>query len=250
VRSNASFANNRVCQIYLLGADAPTVYKSDSVWSHELGTKNKIGDGRADVMASVFRIDWSNIQSLIFMPTCGNIYTNNLGKAISPGGDVELHAQLVRRLTLSASAGYTDAHNTEATTRIRGGGTVMLAADGAKFAIPKISGSAALYYEHALFGTGHDGYLNIAWDYASSYERNPPAGVCGADPGTTHAEVVQSLSARFGARFSGFNVSMLADNLTNAHPELPRYLETTASGVFRGRTLRPRTLGIAATYAF
>jgi iron complex outermembrane receptor protein len=247
---NASYANNFVCQIDLQGADAPAVYKSDSVWSYELGTKNKLAGGRADVSASVFRIDWSDIQSLIFMPTCGNIYTDNLGKAVSQGGDLELHAQVVHGLTLSVSAGYTDAHYVETTTRVFGTGPVTLAQDGQKLPIPKVSGSAALYYERALSGSGREGYLNLTWDYAGSYERNAPAGVFGADPSTSHADAVQSLSARLGARLGAFDVSVFADNLTNAHPELLRYHETTLSTVFRGRTLRPRTLGLTATYLF
>ena len=44
---NASYAGNPVCQIDLrtIGvADAPTTYKSDSVWSYEVGTKNKVLD--------------------------------------------------------------------------------------------------------------------------------------------------------------------------------------------------------------
>ena len=247
---NPSYAGNFVCQIDLRGADAPTVYKPDSVWSYELGTKNKLANGRADLSASIFRIDWSDIQSLIFMPTCGNIYTDNLGKAVSQGADVDLHAQLVHGLTLSVSAGYTDAHYTQTTTRLFGGGAVTLASNGEQLPIPKVSGSAALYFEHALRGGGNDGYFNLTWNYAGAYNRNPPTGVFGADTTTATAVTVQSLSARFGARLGGFDFSLFADNLTNAHPELVRYHETIASTVFRGRTLRPRTFGLTAVYAF
>ena len=245
---NPSYAGNFVCQIDLQGADAPAVYKSDSVWSYEIGTKNRLANGRADISASVFRIDWSNIQSLIFMPTCGNIYTDNLGKAVSQGGDLELHAEVAPGLRLSLSAGYTDAHYTETTTRVFGGGTVVLAANGEKLPIPKVSGSAALYYEHALFNSGHEGYVNLTYDFAGSYDRNPPNGAFGADPTTDYSVAVRSLSARAGARFGAFDISIFADNLTNAAPELLRYHETTASPVFRARTLRPRTIGLTVNY--
>jgi outer membrane receptor protein involved in Fe transport len=183
------------------------------------------------------------------MPTCGNIFTDNLGRAVSQGADMELHAQIARGLTLSLSAGYTDAHYTETTTRTFGGGTVVLALDGQKLAIPKLSGSAALYYEHALFGSGHEGYVNLSYDYAGSYDRNPPTGVFGEDPTTGHAVAVQSLSARAGARLGSLDLSVFADNLTNAAPEVLRYHETTASPVFRARTLRPRTIGLTLAYA-
>ena len=245
---NASYAGNVVCQIDLQGANAPAVYKSDSVWSYEIGTKNRFANGRADITASVFHVDWSNIQSLIFMPTCGNIYTDNLGKAVSQGGDLELHAEVAPGLRLSLSAGYTDAHYTQTTTRMFGGGTVVLAATGEKLPIPKVSGSAALYYQHALFDSGHEGYVNLTYDFAGSYDRNPPNGVFGADPTTDFSVAVRSLSARAGAHFGAFDISIFADNLTNAAPELLRYHETTASPVFRARTLRPRTIGLTVNY--
>ncbi len=247
---NATYANNPVCQIDLQGADAPTVYRSDTVWSYELGTKNRLADGRADISGSVFRINWSDIQSLIYMPTCGNIYSDNLGKAVSQGADLELHAQLVRGLTLSVSAGYTDAHYVETTIRTFGTGPVTLAQSGQQLPIPKVTGSAALYFEHALPGAADNAYLSLSYDYAGAYERGVPVGVFGADPSTNSASAVQSLSTRVGARFGGFDLSLFADNLTNAHPELLRYHETTASTVYRARTLRPRTVGLTASYAF
>ena len=237
---NPTYANNPVCQIDLQGADAPTVYRSDTVWSYELGTKNRLAGGHADLSASVFRINWSDIQSLIYMPTCGNIYSDNLGKAVSQGADLELHAQLVRGLTLSVSAGYTDAHYVETTIRTFGTGPVTLAQNGQQLPLPKVTGSAALYFEHALPGAADNAYLSLSYDYAGAYERGVPVGVFGADPSTASASAVQSLSARFGARFGGFDVSLFADNLTNAHPELLRYHETTASSVYRARTLRHR----------
>ena len=247
---NPTYATNPVCQIDLQGADAPTVYRSDTVWSYEAGTKNRLANGRADVSASVFRINWSDIQSLIYMPTCGNIYSDNLGKAVSQGADLELHAQLVRGLTLSVSAGYTDAHYVETTIRTFGTGPVTLAQSGQNLPIPKVTGSAALYFEHALPGAVQDAYFNLSYDYAGTYERGVPIGVFGADPTTSNAAAVQSLSARLGARVAKFDLSLFADNLTNAHPELLRYHETTASSVYRARTLRPRTIGLNASYAF
>jgi iron complex outermembrane receptor protein len=245
---NASYAGNFVCQLDLQGADAPTVYKSDSVWSYEIGAKNRLPGGRGDISASVFRINWSDIQTLIFLPTCGNIFTDNLGKAISQGGDIELHARIANGLTLSLSAGYNDAHYTETTTRTFGGGTVLLAQDGEKLAVPKVSGSASLYYEQPLFGSDHRGYAALTYDYAGAYDRNPPPPVFGADPATQRAVAVYSLSLRLGARLGNLDLSAFADNLTNAAPELLRYHETTASPVFRARTLRPRTIGLTLAY--
>ena len=247
---NASYAGNPICQIDLrtIGIpDAPTTYKSDSVWSYEVGTKNKVLNGRAEISASAFRINWSNIQSLVFLPTCGNIYTDNLGAAVSQGADIDLHARLLPGLTWRVSAGYTDAHYSETRTMASG---VILARQGEALPIPKVSGSTSLDYERDLFASQHTAYVNLTYDYAGSYERNPPAGVFGADPTTQFAVPVHSVSTRGGVRFGALDLSLFADNLTNSAPEVLRFHETNASPVFRGRTLRPRTIGLTAIYGF
>jgi outer membrane receptor protein involved in Fe transport len=247
---NASYAGNPVCQIDLrtIGIpDAPTTYKSDSVWSYEIGTKNRVLNGRAEISASAFRINWSSIQSLIFLPTCGNIYTDNLGAAVSQGGDIDLHARLVPGLTWNLSAGYTDAHYSQTRTMASG---VTLAREGERLPIPKVSGSTSLDFEHDLFASEHTAYINLTYDYAGSYERSPPSGVFGADPTTQFAVAVHSLSARGGVRFGGLDLALFADNVTNSAPELLRFHETNASPVYRGRTLRPRTVGLTAIYGF
>jgi len=247
---NSSFAGNPVCQLdfQALGiADAPTTYRSDSVWSYEIGTKNRVLDGRADVSASVFRINWSNIQTLIFLPTCGNIYTDNVGAAVSQGGDLELHASPVEWLTWSLSAGYTDAHYSETRTLASG---ITLARSGDNLPIPKVSGSAALYLERSVFNSGSKGYLNLTYDYAGAYDRDPSNGVFGADPTTRQAVAVRSLSLRGGVRLAGVDLSAFADNVTNSSPEVLRYHETIASTVYRARTIRPRTIGLTVTYGY
>jgi iron complex outermembrane receptor protein len=247
---NASYAGNPVCQIDLRAIgipDAPPTYKSDSVWSYEVGTKNKVLNGQAEISASAFRINWSNIQSLIFLPTCGNIYTDNLGAAVSQGADIDLHARILPGLTWRLSAGYTDAHYSQTRTMASG---VTLAREGEPLPIPKVSGSTSLDFERELFASEHTAYVNLTYDYAGSYDRNPPTGVFGADPTTQYAVAVHSLSGRGGVRLGALDLALFADNVTNSSPQLLRYHETNAAPVFRGRTLRPRTIGLTAIYGF
>ncbi len=42
------------------------------------------------VNASLFYIDWNNIQQNVYLPACGEQFTANLGKAKSEGGDLEV----------------------------------------------------------------------------------------------------------------------------------------------------------------
>lgn len=48
-------------------------------------------------------------------------------------------------------------------------------------------------------------------------------------------------------RWSGYDVSLFVDNLTNAHPDLTRYSEVIGNPEHRDFTFRPLTVGVAAS---
>jgi hypothetical protein len=65
--------------------------------------------------------------------------------------------------------------------------------------------------------------------------------------------VVNNLSARAGLRFDGCDLSMYANNLTNAHPlmfESRDIADDATDKLYFGRGVRPRTIGITATYRY
>jgi iron complex outermembrane receptor protein len=64
---------------------APLSYASDSVWSYEVGAKNRLLDDRVQLETSVSHIDWSNLQQNILLADCGASYVTNAGKAVSNG---------------------------------------------------------------------------------------------------------------------------------------------------------------------
>ncbi len=89
--------------------EGPTTFGSDSLWSYELGTKSQFFQRRMTLNASVFYIDWKNIQTLKSLPNCGFYFTENAGALESKGFEVEMMAMPMRGLTLTLAATYTDA---------------------------------------------------------------------------------------------------------------------------------------------
>jgi outer membrane receptor protein involved in Fe transport len=85
---------------------APTGYKSDSVWSYEVGAKSHTG--WLTVNGSAYYEDWSGIQQTVAL-TCGFNYTDNLGRANIYGAELEMRAALPSNIVLSESLGYTNA---------------------------------------------------------------------------------------------------------------------------------------------
>src|ERR1700730_10778260 len=92
---------------------APGQFSSDSLWSSEIGSKNTFWNHRLQINASLFYIDWRNIQQNVYLPSCGEQFTANLGKAKSEGGDVEVLYRPIEALTFDLTAAYTDARLTK-----------------------------------------------------------------------------------------------------------------------------------------
>ncbi|MEO7026721.1 MAG: TonB-dependent receptor, partial [Caulobacteraceae bacterium] len=57
------------------GTGFPTSYNSDSVWSYEVGSKDRFFDRKLQVSGSAYYITWSNIQQAFYVPVCGIQFT-------------------------------------------------------------------------------------------------------------------------------------------------------------------------------
>jgi iron complex outermembrane recepter protein len=230
------------CNIAAQGYDkAPAEYHSDSLWSYEVGTKNQLIDHRLEVLASAYHINWSNIQQVVYISNCGQQFVDNLGKATSNGFDVQLTAHPVKGLTLNGAVGFTSA--TYSTT------IPYLVQKGDHIDTNPWSAIVGANYDFTAFNN-HEGYFRADYTYHSSSAltaiRNPLNG--GYDPGALPAPETNYLTLRGGLRFTGVDVSLFIDNVTNTAPALTRYSEVLGNPVYRDLTFRPRTIGMTMTY--
>jgi outer membrane receptor protein involved in Fe transport len=82
---------NRPVPIPLCSADlaglgltqAPPDYKSDKLWSYELGVKSRALQNSVVMTGAVYDIRWTNIQTDIILPTCTFDIKDNIGSAES-----------------------------------------------------------------------------------------------------------------------------------------------------------------------
>ena len=91
----------------------PGTYSSDSLWSYEIGGKNTFLDHRLQINTSLFLINWKNIQQNVYLPSCGEQFTANLGQVQSRGGDIDVQYRPIDPLTLGLTVAYTDARFTK-----------------------------------------------------------------------------------------------------------------------------------------
>jgi len=258
----------------------PGQFSSDSLWSYEIGSKNTFLDHRLQINASLFYIDWRNIQQNVYLPSCGEQFTANLGKAKSEGGDVEVLYKPIEALTFDLTAAYTDARLTKSSCA----GSLTYDAASASCTAPGTTASPIATKGDALLGApwsftasaeyhfpewaGRTPYARLDFQHSTAQKSLLPGqdnnnGLF--DTTIPGLPVLNNLQVRAGMRFNGVDLSAYADNLTNAHPQLfesrdiapysngpgsnPRTGPTTDTLYF-GRGVRPRTIGVTATYRY
>jgi outer membrane receptor protein involved in Fe transport len=231
---------------------APTSYKSDYVWSYEVGAKDKLFNERVQINSSVFHLDWSQIQQVIPL-SCGETYITNTGRAVSDGFDLDLQALITDRLRFNAGIGYVNAYfNSNVSSPL---GPLVLAGDKIGL-LPQVYApwnlNLVATYEIPL-SWGDTIHLRGSYQHNS---RNPgpfttqtPTSpsyypLLVADPPTdlTNCRVIYTRGK--------LDISMFLNNAFNAHPLLGKYQDTATSNLITYTTFRPRTVGLSGDLKF
>ena len=229
----------------------PNTYRPDTVWSYEVGAKDRLLDGRLILDGSAYLIKWKNIQTDVFLPDCQYDFVDNLADATAKGFDLGFQAKPLRALTLSGTLGYTKATFDRAA--LSPSGRVVFVSGSA---VPNSGPPWTIYlsgeYDFDLF-SAKDFYARVDYTHTST-ERRTGAALYGApqyDPLLFPNPAYSITNARLGWRVGGADISVFVNNLANAHPLLSAMFEH--STVFDSQdwtfsALRPRTYGLTVTY--
>ncbi len=241
-------------------SQAPLSFKSDSVNSYELGSKNKIGDSFR-IAASIYYITWRGIQQNVYMQSCGFQFTSNFSDAVSKGADIEIEYVPTASLKLDLAVGRTEAHYTStAGTPAHLIAPAGDAVEGQAYG-PAPPWTVALGAQYDFNAFDRKSFVRLDYEYWGRSDRLSPT----EDPRT--ATFVQGafttpsysyVTARAGTTFGNWNVSAFVDNLFNTHPQildssdafsvLDPFNANPPSQLVTSYTLRPRTIGLTAIY--
>ncbi len=226
----------------------PETFDSDSVWSYELGAKSRLFGGRLYVDASVYRVEWSDIQANVSLPNCAYNFVDNLGNATSDGFDIALSVLVTERLTLSGAYGYNDPSFDEDATSP--GGEVIFAGGSA---VPNAGAPQTCSFtgEYTIPIGANQGYARLDYSWSDEWRRvaeQVPSDPF-YDPRLKPTEAYGVVNLRLGMQFGDWDVSLFGQNLTNESPRL----ELSASSYYDPQdwsdvALRPRTIGLTATW--
>ena len=230
---------------------APTTFKSDSLWSYELGEKSTFLDHHLIADFDAYLEDWYNPQVATNLAGFG--LTVNGGDARVKGLEGQLEGLLGAGFDLSLNASYTDAEFVESSA-ISGYPRGTQIPD-----TPKVSASLVLQWERELAnGLSVSGSLED--DYTGS-RTDLPFGVTATlqtmDSLLVHLPSYNLANLRFGLRGQRDNgdrwsATLFVDNLANkvvlVDPQPQISLLTQAFD--RYVINQPRTAGIDVSYQF
>jgi len=233
-------------------------FSPDTAKNYEVGLKGLIG-GRIRYSASLYRVDWHNIQLDAFAPVTGIQIVVNGQQARSQGLELEVQAALTNELSATIGGSYTDAKLTEDFIRAN-----FVGQKGDRLPlVPKTQLTAALDYVVPLLQDREVSFhVDAAYRSAVNTSVNNLQASTDDDTGeTTVAENIYSTNFRHLGGFTTLNagvgfqatkalkVRLYCNNLTNQFGittwAVARQPEQSTEYV-----TRPRTGGINVTYSF
>jgi len=249
---------------------APLTYKSDSTQNYEIGSKNSVSNW-LKIATSVYYIKWNDIQQSLYVAgNCGLQFTDNLGQAVSWGGDVQAQMQF-GPVHVDLAAGYTSARfsqdapigcqtqvaPTPEIPCLASNGNAISGQEGINYA-PGSSPpwTVALGVEYAFKLGQRDAFVRADWQYESRNEWLAAV----QDPhndGTYNFGYSYTLpstsftSLRGGVTFGDWQLAAFCDNLFDSHT-VNNYSLGQTDGTYTPQqnawTFRPRTVGITFTW--
>jgi outer membrane receptor protein involved in Fe transport len=221
----------------------PDAFKPDSLWSFELGSKMRLLDNRLSLNMAVFYIKWKDIQQDVVLPESGFDFETNVGKATSVGFEADARWRATDQFTLTAGVGWTKATFAEdmpslgtdanGELNVRKGDRVQGVPEysvrlGAEYRFrPLSTGEAFVRGSVKWTGKSHGTFVRESTDFIR------PAYV--------------SADASAGLTFDRWEVTVFVKNLANNQKIIQR---PNIQGVDEAFYLRPRTIGVSASYEF
>lgn len=216
--------------------------KPDTLYNYEIGTKGTAADGRIAFDASVYHMDWKNIQLELAVPIDGIPYTSvvNGASAIGDGVDLALDFTPVENVTVSPSVSVNDL---EMSSDVISDGQVLFKKGSRPSgSIGKTAGLSADY----VFPIGREGMtgtLSLSSHYSSpqSYRFLSGPGVM-----VLSGNSIVTSSAKLEISSDHWMYTLYGDNLNNERGVVARAFSGSIAD-WRSR-IRPLTVGVQVEY--
>ncbi|HVV27503.1 MAG TPA: TonB-dependent receptor [Rhizomicrobium sp.] len=227
-------------------ADPPTQYKSDSVWSYEVGAKNRLFDGMLDLDTSGYLVTWRSIQTSVSVSTCNQSITDNLGGAEAKGFDLQATLRPLEGLTLVSTVGYNETSFTG--NVVLGGSKVYSAGSAVPNSGPPLRATLFGRYDFKLKDLPLYVLGNVAYSSKTRRSGQTDLAAYNYDGQLRLDQAYTQTDLRVGVVYGNVDASIFINNLTDEAPLLTYSHTSITSPVYTASTIQPRTVGVTLTY--
>jgi len=221
----------------------PKTFAPDTLWSYEVGEKASFWNRAVALNVSLFYLDWKNIQQDVTLPSSGFDFETNVGRARSYGIEADVRGRVNANLTLTAAAGYTHAEFA--------GDVPLLGSDDA--GVPNVRKGDPIQGVPRYSAS-----LGADWHWALTDAVNAFVRGNGQWTGSSHGSLLRgdpdrnrpgyfTLDASTGVNFDRWEITAFVKNATNNQTAIQH---PSIQYVSEAYYLRPRTIGMTASYEF
>ena len=227
----------------LTPSDIPDGFDSESLWNYEIGMKSTLG-GRVQLNASIYRIDYTDLQVTTRLAGCGFSFTTNAGEARSQGAEFELKGQVSDGLEAFLGGSYTDAE-------LRSDLPSNEAVEGDRLLyVPRLKLNGGVNYETSV-SDALNGFFQAFVQYTGAQEtlqsNRPRAATV-----DSFLDAYVTANVRIGVFNDNWELAFYVNNVTDKYAAT--YLESLnpagPGGADYQATIRPRTIGINTKIRF
>ncbi len=222
------------------GFAIPATYSADKTVNYEIGLKANTPSRRGYFEASLYSIDWKNIQIALQSPPPASVgYTDNGGSARSRGVEVSTELKPLPGMVLSAWSAYNEAELTENFPVI----SPVPARKGERLPFsPKWSGSVSATQTFDI-AAGTTGSLGGSLNYVGKRSGGFKAFIGGPQP--TYAKYVR-VDLHAGFETGSWGLTLFANNVTDKRAIIAGDVAISPDFNF----IQPRTLGLSIARTF
>lgn len=229
----------------VLPPGAQAVIRSDTVWNYEAGIKGDFLERKLEIAASVYHIDWSDVQ--LNTSVGGFLIQGNGGSAEVDGFEIELAVRPSTNLRMGANVGYTDAR----ISSIDPAASAVLGAvkGNALPGTPDWTAAAVIDQTIPLSATV-DAMLGGTLRYEAQRPTSYPASALNVN---IDLPSITTVDLRAGIRFNNYTLQLRAENLLDKNG----LTASQTSRLFPGQVvpsvatiIRPRTVTLSVSTQF
>jgi outer membrane receptor protein involved in Fe transport len=215
----------------------PCEYAADRTQNYELGTKGSVLQGALTFDASLYRIDWKNVQLNLLDTATVTGYVANASEAKSQGVELSISAHPSSSFTIAAWAAWNDATLTR--TLPPSAGALGLSGDRLPYST-RFSANLSLDEEFPLAATQATGFVGGSLSYVGDRQGIfEPTGTVRQD-----YPAYAQLDAHLGVKYDSWVVNAFLTNATNRRGVLSGGTDSRFLFPNSFTYIQPRTAGI------